>query len=183
MSKYVEEDDKSICGVGTKELNEIQKWNTILYRTSGLLNYIPHEGSVVDIGSGFNTLESFLTPNHAYYPCDITKRAFNTIVLEDQKLPFEDESIDCVVSINCFQHITIKNRMKYIKEIIRILKNGSMCFITFQMKGSGFAITGDYIVPFVCQEEIMSWLEQGLISVQSTMRNDGFTGVWFKKPL
>lgn len=183
--KYEQEDNTAICGtLESKSIREINQLNSRLYKACGLLNHLPEWGSLVEIGAGYGSIKRFLAMYVDYYPCDIIERTPETIVLEDYKLPFEDETKSTVVSVNCFQHITPPNRLKYIKEAHRVLDKQGMCFVTYTKRpidAPQYAITGDFIVPYVTSSEINSWFDVGFSYMSSTVRNDGFTGLWMQK--
>jgi hypothetical protein len=71
--------------------------------------------------------------------------------------------------------------MKYIKEAFRTLRKDGLCFIAYARNDSGYAITGDYLIPMVNREEVNKWLDVGFFVVSSTQRADGFYGVWMMK--
>lgn len=185
-NRYTEDDNKSICGAGTTDINEINRLNYALIKRSGYLCYAPIAGNVVEIGSGYNSLAGFLNENIKHYPCDIVKRVPMTIEINNGELPFKDKTVDFVVAINCFQHMTINHRLKYIKEAHRILQDVSYpsLFVTYNMDNDSYkyAITGDYLVPKVSKKEFDSWLEVGFIATSSTFNNyTGMVGTWFIK--
>lgn len=185
-NKYVAEDDKSICGSGTTDINEINRLNQALIKRSGYTTSAPIAGTLVEIGSGYNSLYGLLNEHIKYYPCDIVQRTPMTIQIENGKLPFADNSIDYVVAINCLQHMTPTHRLQYIKEAYRILitNNYPNLFVTYNMQNDSYpyAITGDYLVPKVTKEEFTTWIDEGLNTYSSTFNYyNGMYGTWFIK--
>jgi SAM-dependent methyltransferase len=85
---------------------------------------------VVDIGAQDvnGSLRSVITPNVQYIGVDMELAKGVDIVIEDPyKLPFEDNSIDAVVSSSCFEH----SEMFWVLflEIMRVLKPNGLCYV------------------------------------------------------
>ena len=191
---YIKDDNRAICGQGADTPQEINYLNTNLAKQAGIEAFLPLWGKLVDIGAGYGCVEKLLSHTVGYYPCDLIQHT-PVITPIDGKLPFEDDSIDCVVSCNMFQHITSNQRLEYIKESYRILheKSGYL-FIACSMDWGPFsarqlpkyndrscAQTGKYFVPIPDGNEISEWNAQGFYILSNTQRYDGFTGIWMRK--
>ena len=95
-------------------------------------NYLSDKNSeikIVEIGSKTNeSIKKYLNKNYKYIGVDIVEGNNVDIVLEDPyKLPFENESIDVVISISTFEH-TEFFWLSYL-EILRILKPTGLFFL------------------------------------------------------
>jgi len=96
-------------------------------------NYLKDKNSeikIVEIGSQSinESIKNHLDKNHKYTGVDIVKGNNVDIVLDDPyKLPFEEESIDVVISISTFEH-TEFFWLSYL-EILRILKPTGLFFL------------------------------------------------------
>ena len=55
----------------------------------------------------------------------------------EHKFPYEDKFFDAIISIQVIHHNLIKDIISTVKEIERILKKGSIIFITFPVLGTG----------------------------------------------
>ena len=89
------------------------------YRQKYLVNHHP---KILNLGGGGNCLEGCLT-------ADITPRA-DIYVDITKKLPFDDNSIDCIFCEESIEHIKLDNAIFLLKECYRILKQGGFMRIT-----------------------------------------------------
>lgn len=192
--KYVEEDDKAICGMGTHDPRVANQVNVLLAKYIGIEACLPDYGQVVDIGAGYNCIERLLAKSVDYFPCDLVKRTPTTTVINGT-LPFEDNSTDCVVSNNAFQHMTPNQRERYVEEAMRILKPRGDLFIgcnttcglfksarTLEFEGKHYVATGDFMTTIPDDKEVNNWIAKGFHIVTINSRTDGYTGIWLKKP-
>ena len=94
------------------------------------LNKINHEIKILEIGSQSinESIKKYLNENFKYIGADIESGHNVDIVLKDPyKLPFEDNSIDVVISISTFEH-TEFFWLSYL-EILRVLKPSGLFFL------------------------------------------------------
>ena len=94
------------------------------------LNNLNQKIKIIEIGSQSinDSIKKHLSENHSYIGVDIENGENLDVVLEDPyKLPFENESIDVVVSISTFEH-TEFFLLTYL-EILRILKPTGLFFL------------------------------------------------------
>lgn len=87
--------------------------------------------TIIDIGSqdiNGNNRTQFNSPNWKYIGVDIVEGNNVDIVLKDPyKYPFENNSVDIVVSTNTFEHIEFP--WKSMEEIARVIKPGGLICI------------------------------------------------------
>ncbi|CAN5373028.1 hypothetical protein BH11PSE11_BH11PSE11_31950 [soil metagenome] len=91
---------------------------------------------VVDIGAQNvnGSLREVCPPNCKYVGVDfITGKGIDVVLQDPYKLPFEDASIDIVVSSSCFEH----SEMFWVLflEILRVLKPGGLCYLNVPSNG------------------------------------------------
>ena len=94
------------------------------------LSEINHEIKILEIGSQSinESIKKYLNKNFTYIGADIESGHNVDIVLKDPyKLPFEDNSIDVVISISTFEH-TEFFWLSYL-EILRVLKPSGLFFL------------------------------------------------------
>jgi len=92
------------------------------------------KGDILDIGCGFGEFVGIVFDNMVEVGIDINKKdlvkaasgkSYKNLILADaRKLPFDDGSFDCVVSISTLEHI--KKVDKAIEEVERVLKKGGI---------------------------------------------------------
>lgn len=89
-------------------------------------------GVLVDFGCGNKPYYRFFQPRvEKYIGVDITQNLFNTVdvVLEKPNaLPFENNSIDCVLSTQVLEHVSEPEQ--YLKEISRVLRPGGRLILS-----------------------------------------------------
>ena len=108
-------------------LSAIQSFNDF---KKAYLDEIDHEVKILEIGSQSinESIKKHLNKNFTYIGADIESGKNVDIVLKDPyKLPFEDNSIDVVISISTFEH-TEFFWLSYL-EILRILKPSGLFFL------------------------------------------------------
>lgn len=184
---YVKNNNRAICGNGHDTIQEVIKSNTALYKQVGVEAYLQPWGNIVDVGAGYNILQSFLSIHNTYYPCDLIERMPNTIkVNQDCILPFQDNFADGIVSINTFQHLTPHQRFTYINEFERVLVPNGKAIVTFTSDvvfnpPHPFCYTGQYRIPIVDSKEFSSW-NKNLLKLDIKQRYDGLTTIVLMKP-
>jgi SAM-dependent methyltransferase len=101
--------------------------------------YLPYlkNPTVIDLGSQNvnGTLKDVCLPNIKYIGVDFVKGKGVDIILDNPyKLPFEDASIDVVVSSSCFEH----SEMFWVVylEILRILKPNGLFYLNVPSNGT-----------------------------------------------
>ena len=93
------------------------------------LDEINHQIKIVEIGSQSinESIKKYLKKNFTYIGADIEKGENVDLVLKDPyKLPFDDNSIDVIISISTFEH-TEFFWLTYL-EILRVLKPSGLFF-------------------------------------------------------
>ncbi len=105
----------------------------------------------LDLGCGLGRHSILFGKNHFNVFCfDIKEEAINktkewaeeeNLVLNYQigdmlSLPYENESIDCIMCRNVINHTDTEGVKKVINEIYRVLKHNGECFLTFCSKDS-----------------------------------------------
>ena len=114
-------------------LSAIQSFNDF---KKAYLDEINGEVKILEIGSQSinESIKKYLNKNFSYIGADIESGENVDIVLKDPyKLPFDDNSIDIVISISTFEH-TEFFWLSYL-EILRVLKPSGLFFLN-----GGFAI-------------------------------------------
>ena len=94
------------------------------------LDEINHQIKIVEIGSQSinESIKKYLKKNFTYIGADIEKGENVDLVLKDPyKLPFDDNSIDVIISISTFEH-TEFFWLTYL-EILRVLKPSGLFFL------------------------------------------------------
>ena len=94
------------------------------------LDEINHEIKIVEIGSQSinESIKKYLNKNFTYIGADVQKGENVDLVLKDPyKLPFDDNSIDVIISISTFEH-TEFFWLTYL-EILRVLKPSGLFFL------------------------------------------------------
>lgn len=138
---------------------------------------------VVDVGSldVNGTYKSLMPDNWVYTGVDMVAGRNVDIVMSDPyKLPFSDNSVNIVISGQCFEHVARPWLM--IKEMARILDPGGHCFITAPAKMHLHSYPHDYwrIYP----EGMRVLLEEGGFKVKEVYTNpvDGLLGEKYGNP-
>lgn len=123
------------------ELNRVYSRNRPHYRLAlALLNYVQIQGRVLDVGCGIGEFSDILKETGFQVVCvdgsdmcakSVQQRGHECykVDLEYQRLPFEDNEFDIVVSLEVIEHLW--NTKHYLADIVRVLKpNGSAIFTT-----------------------------------------------------
>ena len=103
-------------------------FNTYLKNTNGL--------TIVDIGSQDvnGSLRSVAPPNNKYIGVDFVEaKGVDVVIADPYSLPFEDESVDAVVSSSCFEHSEFFWLL--FNEALRILKSNGLLYINAPSNG------------------------------------------------
>ena len=103
-------------------------FNTYLKNTKDL--------TIVDIGSQDvnGSLRSVAPPNNKYIGVDFVEaKGVDVVITDPYSLPFEDESVDAVVSSSCFEHSEFFWLL--FNEILRILKPTGLLYINAPSNG------------------------------------------------
>ena len=103
-------------------------FNTYLKNTKGL--------TIVDIGSQDvnGSLRSVAPPNNKYIGVDFVEaKGVDVVITDPYSLPFEDESVDAVVSSSCFEHSEFFWLL--FNETLRILKPNGLLYINAPSNG------------------------------------------------
>ena len=73
-------------------------------------------------------------PNFNFQLADVYNKAYNPYAKDkasEYKFPYEDESFDFVFLTSVFTHILTKDMENYLSEIVRVLRKGGRCSITY----------------------------------------------------
>jgi SAM-dependent methyltransferase len=197
-------DDRSICGSGVPDQNPefINQQNGLLLKGCGFYSVFPvyfksyPPAKIVDIGAGFECARQLLNGTYIYYPCDITKRTPYTIEIDGKTLPFENESINYVMSSNVFQHLSIKQRQNYVEESHRILKSGGILFVATNIydlwmrfdnylcvdeNNRPYAKVLDQYTPITSFSEVIEWSKVGFTFQSITQSCNAVAGIFLIK--
>jgi SAM-dependent methyltransferase len=93
--------------------------------------------TIVDVGAQdvWGSLRSVAPPNNKYIGVDFVKaKGIDVVITDPYSLPFEDESVDVVVSSSCFEHSEFFWLL--FNEILRILKPTGLLYINVPSNGS-----------------------------------------------
>ncbi len=104
-------------------------FNTYLKNATGL--------KIVDIGSQDvnGSLRSVAPPNNTYIGVDFVEaKGVDVVITDPYSLPFEDESLDVVVSSSCFEHSEFFWLL--FNETLRILKPTGLLYINAPSNGA-----------------------------------------------
>lgn len=91
--------------------------------------------TIIDIGSMniCGTYKALISPNWNYIGVDIEKGDnVDIVMVNNYILPFDDNSIDVVISGQCLEHVD--RPWLLMKEIGRVLKKEGYCFVTAPAK-------------------------------------------------
>jgi SAM-dependent methyltransferase len=92
--------------------------------------------TIVDIGSQDvnGSLRSVAPPNNKYIGVDFVEaKGVDVVITDPYSLPFEDESVDAVVSSSCFEHSEFFWLL--FNEALRILKPTGLLYINVPSNG------------------------------------------------
>jgi ubiquinone/menaquinone biosynthesis C-methylase UbiE len=96
------------------------------------------EGKVLDLGCGENELiERYRKKGGIGIGADIVNYNKVDVVLNGKRLPFNDESFDCVTIVASLNHIPRSEREVFMHEIYRVLKPGGMFIATMLANSFG----------------------------------------------
>ena len=93
--------------------------------------------TIVDVGAQdvWGSLRSVAPPNNKYIGVDFVKaKGVDVVITDPYSLPFEDESVNVVVSSSCFEHSEFFWLL--FNEILRILKPTGLLYINVPSNGS-----------------------------------------------
>ena len=92
--------------------------------TTGCRRVARPSGTVVDYGSGTAPYREVVSPLFSdYVACDIVAGdGVDVVLASDQRLPFEDATVDCVLSVQVLEHVWDVDG--YLRECGRVLKPG-----------------------------------------------------------
>lgn len=137
---------------------------------------LPHiSGTVLDIAAGKKPLyHSFFSDNTQIIGSDIKYDGTNKIIDMNERLPFEDNSIDAIVCVNALY--IVKNTKLFSDECFRILKPQGSCvivspFISNEMKDP------DDFRRYTAQGLQVLWEESGFITEHIYRVGERFTSV------
>jgi len=128
---------RSICNIVSKEpltQAQINHWNGRLALQCGVMNEIfnhsllsPQSCSILEIGAGHGAISFIVQSLLLSYYCaiDVVPRFGNVIKSDGYTIPEKaEDDYDFIVSCNVFQHLSMKQRHSYYKEVHRCLKVG-----------------------------------------------------------
>lgn len=101
------------------------QFNTIFFpydvysRHQIVAQLIYRSGTVLDVGGSLKELAKFLPPKIRLFSTDIVG---GDVIYDGNKLPFQNKSIETVVSIDTIEHIPKSARQTFIQELVRVAK-------------------------------------------------------------
>lgn len=140
-----------------------------LYTLSYSRDFDFAQKAIVDLGAGDKFIQNPLEVRGAkYLPLDIDDIDFNV-----DKFPFENESIDAVISLAVIEHI--ENVDNYLNEIMRVLVKGGIVYLTtpnFKYCYKEFYNDPTHVKPFteISLERLMEMYSFSEISVYPGLR-------------
>jgi len=113
------------------------------------------EGKVLDVGCGTGRHARFLVENgFEVYAGDVSETAvkitseikeIKVSVFSKEKLPFDNESFDVILITNVLSHSLVKDILKSVSEIDRVLKVGGLVVISDLSTKDSFFGKGDRV--------------------------------------
>lgn len=122
-------------GPNASDILQANRNNLSIARTSGILDFFPNGsiGNILEIGPGYGSLKNYIevNTNLNYLGFDVYPKSKDVKKLSHRGLFNKDISkyyslFDCVVSTNVFQHLSKKQRIHFIVESFKLLKNGGL---------------------------------------------------------
>jgi len=129
-----------------------------------------NDESVVELGSGYSEIPHLLASNfgkYNYYCMEFEQKKLNTASkrkigtfnrvliksdLSRAELPFPDNSIDAVLSIEFLEHVPKESGVKLIQEINRVLKIGKLGMITTPNANNSETVEAYHIYEYALED-------------------------------
>jgi ubiquinone/menaquinone biosynthesis C-methylase UbiE/glycosyltransferase involved in cell wall biosynthesis len=137
---YEEQVDRSVAFTGRNSVFYARRKVEVLEDITRVRIGPLAELSVLDVGCGTGTTDHLLAPKVRHLAgVDISEemlaKASGALPeaeyrwYDGEKLPFQDEAFDVVVTICVLHHIAVSNRLKFISEIVRVTRSGGVAVI------------------------------------------------------
>ena len=174
MSKQHPDKSLSSHAILDKESRKIKalKIIAVLKKNTGNLK----NKRILDIGTGAGHIASFLgSESNSVVSIDVVderrqKGSYKFIKVQDENLPFKDNTFDIVISNHVIEHVP--NQQRHVDEIFRVLKNGGIVYLATPNK---YWLTDPHYRLY-----FISWMPNGLAKRYLTiMKGKG----WDIKPL
>ena len=104
-------------------------FKTYLGKSNGL--------TIIDIGSQdvCGSLKSVVPPNNNYFGVDFVEgKGVDVVITDPYSLPFEDQSVDVVVTSSCFEHAEFFWLL--FNELLRVLKPNGLLYMNVPSNGA-----------------------------------------------
>ena len=113
--------------------------------------------TILDVGCGNGQISEYFMHKNTVYGVDVedkrndTASEFQFSLIEDEILPFEEDTFDIVVSHHVIEHVN--DQSKHLSEINRVLKNNGCVYLGCPNKGSPF------MAGHVGNSSVLNWKE------------------------
>lgn len=193
-SEYVATDPGAICGAFTdfQHPENVRMNNAILYKHMGALSYLGPTDSVLEVGSGYESLRTLLTMYNIYYPYDVLPYTNFTNILDGTgEISFNSLKFDRVYCHNVFQHLHLEVIKKYVSSFVNLVNDTGYVFLSsscddgagsYRVNGRKYAVTGDFFIEHRSSKELEDiFVNAGFQIVSKTQRFDDFTSWWLRR--
>ena len=138
MSSQAREDDVYV------QYKYNRKPRPLIEKIIGVVNRFPHDATIASVGCGDGYVESYIQERtgRGIIGVDVSpkgveearKRGLEVQLGSAYELPFEDDSVDCLLAVHMFEHLTTPDR--FLAEARRVLKNEGSLFISLPNYGN-----------------------------------------------
>lgn len=193
-AEYVKTDPGAICGayLDFQHPENVRMSNAMLYKHMGALSYLGPTDSVLDVGSGYESLRALLTMYNVYYPYDVLPYTNFTNILDGTgTISFDNIKFDRIYCHNVFQHLHINVIKRYVASFVNIVSDTGYVFLSSSCDDGGdchrvgehkYAVTGDFFIKQRSSKELEDiFVDTGFRIMSKTQRCDDFTSWWLKR--